>query len=175
MKGWSGVSLECSRGMNFGGHSEEGRGGGVDLECRPRRNYGMESLEWKTDKIALRDYIWGREVMVIDVGQWLVSGLQWPSSVRQSLAVQQKELSEEHRMTLKIQKCIENKQNLCNFPFFSHFILSFFYFSFFFLHFFSFFCFFSLLFSLQVYDRDGLYDKIGLQLKTLTARPLRRC
>ena len=75
----------------------------------------------------------------IAVGQWLVSGLQQPSSARQSLAARQKELSEEHRMTLKRQKCIENKQNLCNFPFFSHFFLSFFYFSFFFLHFFLFF------------------------------------
>ena len=57
-------------------------------------------------------------VTIIDVGQWLASGLQRPSTVRQSLAVRQKELSEEHRMTLKRQKCIENKQNLCNFPFF---------------------------------------------------------
>ena len=54
----------------------------------------------------------------IDVGQWLASGLQRPSAVRQSLAVRQKKLSEEHRITLKRQKCIENKQNLCNFPFF---------------------------------------------------------
>ena len=35
-----------------------------------------------------------------------------------------------------------------------------------------FFFFYSLLFSLQVYDRDGLYDKMGLQLKALKARPL---
>ena len=57
-------------------------------------------------------------IVSIGVGEWLVSGLQRPSSVRQSLAVRQKELSEEHRMTLKRQKCIENKQNLGNFPFF---------------------------------------------------------
>ena len=75
------------------------------------------------------------------VGQWLVSGLQQPSSARQSLAARQKELSEEHRMTLKRQKCIGNKQNLCNFPFFLIFFSSFFYFSLFFL--FLFFCFFS--------------------------------
>ena len=36
-------------------------------------------------------------------------------------------------------------------------------------------CFFFLLFSLQVYDKDGLYEKMGLQLKALEARPLRRC
>ncbi len=30
----------------------------------------------------------------IGVGQWLVSGLQWSSSARQSLSAQQKELSE---------------------------------------------------------------------------------
>jgi len=78
--------------------------------------------------------------MYIDVGQWLASGLQWPSSVRQSLAVRQKKLSEEHRMTLKRQKCIENKQNLCNFPFFSFlslFFLFFVLFSLFFLFFFT--------------------------------------
>ena len=78
-------------------------------------------------------------------------------------------------MTLKRQKCIENKQNLCNFPFFliSFSLISIFP-SFFFI-FFSFFCFFSLFFYLQVYDRDGLYDKMGLQLKALKARALRRC
>ena len=84
----------------------------------------------------------------IDVGQWLVSGLQRPSSVRQSLAVRQKELSEEHRMTLKRQKCIENKQNLCNFPFFliSFSLFSIFpsFFFIFFLFFFAFFLYFSL-------------------------------
>merc|ERR1712112_232609 len=85
-----------------------------------------------------------------------------------SLAVRQKELSEKHRITLKRQKCIENEQNLCNFPFF---LISFSLFSIF-LHFFPFF--FFLLFSLQVYDRDGLYDKMGLQLKALKARLLRR-
>ena len=112
---------------------------------------------------------------IIDVGQWLASGLQRPSAVRQSLAVRQKKLSEEHRMTLKRQKCIENKQNLCNFPFF---LISFSLFSIFpsfFFIFLLFFCFFFLLFSLQVYDRDGLYDKMGLQLKALKARLLRRC
>ena len=109
----------------------------------------------------------------IDVGQWLASGLQWPFAVRQSLAVRQKKLSEEHRMTLKRQKCIENKQNLCNFPFF---LISFSLFSIFPSFFFIFFLFlfFFLLFSLQVYDRDGLYDKMGLQLKALKARALRR-
>ena len=114
----------------------------------------------------------------IDVGQWLVSGLQRPSSVRQSLAVRQKELSEEHRMTLKRQKCIENKQNLCNFPFFliSFSLFSIFpsFFFFLFPSFFFIFLLFFLLFSLQVYDRDGLYDKMGLQLKALKARLLRR-
>ena len=76
----------------------------------------------------------------IDVGQWLASGLQRPSTVRKSLAVRQKELSEEHRITLKRQNCIENKQNLCNFLF-SHFFLSYFYF---FLLFLTFFLFFSI-------------------------------
>ena len=76
-------------------------------------------------------------VVVIAVGQWLVSGLQHPSSARQSLAARQKELSEEHRMTLKRQKCIENKQNLCNFPFFLISFSSFSYFSFFFFLLFS--------------------------------------
>ena len=34
--------------------------------------------------------------------------------------------------------------------------------------------FFSLFFCLQVHDRDGLHDKMGLQLKALKARLLRR-
>ena len=59
------------------------------------------------------------------------------------------------------------------------FFLIFFLFFLFFLLFSSFFslfiCFFFLLFSLQVYDKDGLYEKMGLQLKALEARPLRRC
>ena len=78
-----------------------------------------------------------------------------------------KELTEEHRMTLKRQKCMENKQNLC---YFSFSILP----SFFFI-FFSFFLFFFVSFCLQVHDRDGLHDKMGLQLKALKARLLRRC
>ena len=110
----------------------------------------------------------------IAVGQWLVSGLQRPSSARQSLAAQQKELSEEHRMTLKRLKCIENTQILCNFPFFTHFFLFFFQFFLLFSLFFCFFCFFSLFFCLQVHDRDGLHDKMGLQLKALKTRLLRR-
>ena len=65
--------------------------------------------------------------MTIAVGQWLVSGLHWSSSAQQSLAARQKELSEEHGMTLNRQKCLENEQNLCDFlTSFS----SFFYFSF---------------------------------------------
>jgi len=79
----------------------------------------------------------------IDVGQWLASGLQRPSTVRQSLAVRQKELSEEHRITLKRQKCIENKQNILNFFFFTQFFLSSIFFFIFFIYFFLFFfCFF---------------------------------
>ena len=76
-------------------------------------------------------------------------------------------------MTLKRQKCIENKQNLCNFPFF---LISFSLFSIFpsFFFIFSFFLLFFPFFSLQVYDRNGLYDKMGLQLKALKARPLRQ-
>ena len=84
-------------------------------------------------------------LLTIAVAQWLVAGLQRPSSARQSLAARQKELSEEHRMTLKRLKCIENKQNLCNFPFFTHFFLFFFQF---FLLFSLFFCFFLLFFSI---------------------------
>ena len=74
-----------------------------------------------------------------------MTGLQRPSNARQSLAARQKELSEEHRMILKRLKCIENKQNLCNFPFFTHFFLFFFQF---FLLFSLFFCFFLLFFSI---------------------------
>ena len=87
-----------------------------------------------------------KKVVAIAVG--LATGLQRPSSIRQSLAVWQKELSEEHKMTLKRQKCIENKQNLCNFRFFliSFSLISFFP-SFFFI-FSVFFCFFSLFFYL---------------------------
>ena len=81
----------------------------------------------------------------IAVAQWLVAGLQRPSSARQSLAARQKEQSEEHRMTLKRLKCIENTQILCNFPFFTHFFLFFFQF---FLLFSLFFCFFLLFFSI---------------------------
>ena len=75
----------------------------------------LRSIYYQTLKSAS---LTNGQVIGIDVGQWLVSGLQRPSSVRQSLAVRQKELSEKHRITLKRQKCIENKQNLCNFPFF---------------------------------------------------------
>ena len=78
----------------------------------------------------------------IDVGQWLVAGLQWSSSVRQSLAVRQKELSEWYRLILKRQKCIEIKLNPCNFLLFFTSFCSFFYFSFLFLYFLSFFPFF---------------------------------
>ena len=82
----------------------------------------------------------------IAVGQWLVSGLQWSSTARQSLAARQKELSE---MILKRQNCIKNGLNLCNFlTSFS----SFFYFSFLLSIFFLFFAFFSLFLS-PVHDR----------------------
>ena len=37
------------------------------------------------------------------------------------------------------------------------------------------FCLFSLFFCIQVHDRDGMYDKMGLQLKALRTRALRRC
>ena len=104
-----------------------------------------------------------------------MAGLQWSSSVRQSLAVRQKELSEWYRLILKRQKCIEIKLNPCNFLLFFTSFCSFFYFSFLFLYFLSFFLFFSPFFCLQVYDRNGLYDKMGLQLKALKARALRRC
>ena len=85
-------------------------------------------------------------VRSIAVGQWLVSGLHWSSSARQSLAARQKELSEQYKLILKRQNCIENGLNLCNFlTSFS----SFFYLSFLLSIFFLFFAFFSLFFCLQ--------------------------
>ena len=99
-------------------------------------------------------------VVSIAVAQWLVAGLQRPSSARQSLAARQKELFEEHRMTIKRLKCIKNKQNICNFPFFTHFFL--FFFSIFPSFFFIFFLFFLLFFS--------LYISVSSARQSLTAR-----
>ena len=39
--------------------------------------------------------------VIIAVGQWLVSGLQWSFSAQQSLAARQKEVSEYYRLILK--------------------------------------------------------------------------
>ena len=47
------------------------------------------------NEVAAQMNSWrARRHMDIAVGQWLVSGLHWSSSARQSLAAQQKELSE---------------------------------------------------------------------------------
>ena len=53
--------------------------------------HGDISSRLKTYRQRSRDRETGR---VIAVGQWLVSGLQWSSSARQSLAARQKVLSE---------------------------------------------------------------------------------
>ena len=82
------------------------------------------------------------KVLNIAVGQWLVAGLQWSSSARQSLAARQKELSEWYRLILKRQKCIEIKLNPCNFLLFSLLSVLFSIFPFFFFIFFLFFSFF---------------------------------
>ena len=133
-------------------------------------------VEWQ--KARGKTCLWKSEhlygLMIIDVGQWLVAGLQWSSSVRQSLAVRQKELSEWYRLILKRQKCIEIKLNPCNFLLFFTSFCSFFYFSFLFLYFLSFFAIF-LYFSASVYTTEVLHDKMGLQLKAMKARALRRC
>ena len=57
---------------------------------------------------------------------------------------------------------------------FSHFFLFFFLFFFLLSIFFLFFFFFSLFFCLQMHNRDGLHNKMDLQLKALKARTLRR-
>ena len=108
----------------------------------------------------------------IAVGQWLVAGLHWSSSARQSLAARQKELSEQYKLILKRQNCIENGLNLCNFlTSFS----SFFYLSFLLSIFFLFFAFFSLFFCLQCTTEPDCTTKWAFTVKARKARALRRC
>ncbi len=107
------------------------------LSIRPFNLYSMSSV---------RPLVCPSVRPSIAVGQQLMAGLHWSSSARQSLAVRQKDLSEQYRLILKRQNRVENGQNLYNFL---TFFYSFFYFSFLLSIFFLFFPFSSLFFCLQ--------------------------
>ena len=71
--------------------------------------------------------------------------------------------------TTGVGQWLMSKTKSLQFSFFLLFFLFFLPFSLFF-----FFCFFSLFFCLQMHNRDGLHNKMDLQLKALKARTLRR-